>query len=254
MPDIEIVTAFNKIISKYLVRITANNGNGLWTGTGCIIGYIRNDKYPLKALILTAGHVLKDAFNILTEWSIEHYNDQGLLDKKVIFKTPNDNPNGPNFFYYNADPRLDIGCIFADSKCEDGTSFFNLNNSGIPDYYMPIIDKKEGAGSGTRVAWAGFPSIVEKHLGFPHVCYYEGVISAMIDTPKHPPLYMIDGHGTLGVSGSPIWAWSDSRARVEIVGIIVSYLTDQLPSFVCATPIHPLIHFLEKQYNIKIIK
>jgi hypothetical protein len=95
---------------------------------------------------------------------------------------------------------------------------------------------------------AGFPANVEKALGFPHICYYEGVIAAMIDRGDHPPLYLLDGHNTAGVSGAPLWTYNDNTSRVELIGIIVSYLSDEqkkLPGFVCATPIHPLIRYLE---------
>ncbi|MFA5239937.1 MAG: hypothetical protein WC476_09575 [Phycisphaerae bacterium] len=251
MPDIEIASAFEQIFYKKIVRITAcslSPERKSWFGTGCIIGYVKNPKYQPKALIATAGHVLIDE---RTKWTVERLDSIDSSSRKVVFETPNDNPLGPRVFYYNKDPRLDIGGMYAEANCVDGRSFIDLDHSGEPtETVIPIIDKREGFGPGTRVAWAGFPQNVQDELGFSQLCYYEGVVAAMIDRKGYPPLYLIDGHNTFGVSGGPVWAWSDNRSRVELIAIIVSYLSDvqkNLPGFVCATPIHPLLYYLGSQ-------
>ena len=252
MPDIEIATAFEEIFSKMIVRISArflsNNGK-IRSGTGCIIGYVKNTDYEHKALILTAGHVLKSPKNEPVEWTIERFDLNGQEQRKVIFKTPNKNPKGPKVFYYQADDRLDLGAMFADTTCIDGRTLMDLGKSSEPkETLVPIIDKHKGIGPGTRVAWAGFPKVVKEYLGFPQLCYYEGVVAATIDRNNRPPLYLLDGHNDFGVSGGPVWAWDDETSRVELVGIIVSYLQQELPGFVCATPIHPLLHYLDSNY------
>ena len=161
---------------------------------------------------------------------------------------------GPKAFYYKADTRLDIGGMFVDADCVNGQSFLDLDESGKPtEGLLPLIDDRKGMETGTHVAWAGFPANVQSYLGFPQICYYEGVVAAMINKKGYPPLYLLDGHNTAGVSGSPVWAYSDDSSRVELIAIIGSYLSDaqkKFPGFVCATPIHPLIRYM-KSLNSK---
>jgi len=251
MSDIEIATAFEEVFSKMIVRISARSisKNMQKYGTGCIIGYVKNPDYELKAIVVTAGHVISSSQDEETmEWTVERSDLNERDKRKVIFETPNDNPNGPRAFYYQKDPRLDIGCIFTNTICVDGRKLIDLEKDYKP---VNLIDKRIGIGPGTRVAWAGFPKTVRKHLGFPQLCYYEGVVAAMVDRNNYPPLYILDGHNDFGVSGGPVWAWCDKTSRVELVGIIVSYLNDELPGFVFATPIQPLLHYFDTNYPPK---
>lgn len=70
----------------------------------------------------------------------------------------------------------------------------------------------------------------------------------MINKDGYPPLYVIDGHNTFGVSGGPVWGYFDNSGEIELAGVIVRYAAESsgnLPGFVFATPIHPLITYLE---------
>lgn len=253
MPDIEIASAFEKVFYNRIVRITARLLDGehkVWQGTGCVIGYALNRNYNPKAVVATAGHVLREAETKPVEWTLERYETHDSKVRKAVFKLPCENPDGPKTYYHSGDPRLDIGVIFAEADCTDGRPFLELDDLGKPaEPLLPIIHVREGVGPGTRVAWAGFPASVYSMLRFPEVCYYEGVVGAMVNTRDHPPLYLLDGHNTSGVSGGPVWWWSDKRSRAELVAIVVQYLCEKrrpLPGFVCATPIHPLLEFLAK--------
>jgi len=250
MPDIEIATAFEKIFYPKIVRILGRPLSAQeppCQGTGCIIGHVLNPDYKPKALVATAGHLLKSQYPV--EWTLERFDLSNKTSRKVTFQITPQNPKGPKAFYYGADPRLDIGAMFVDSDCVDGQPFLELDDTENPtEPLLPLIDPQRGFGPGSRVAWAGFPASVESYLGFPKICYYEGVIAAMIDTKNYPPLYLLDGHNTAGVSGAPLWSYNDDSSRTELIGIVVSYLSDvqkKLPGFACATPIHPLIRYLE---------
>ena len=252
MPDIEIASAFEEVFSKKIVRITGRTLSAepkMWFGTGCIIGHVTNPRYRPKAMVATAGHLLKGPHEGSVEWTVERSDFLGGTPKKVTFTISPENPEGPKAFYYYSDPRLDIGGMFVDADCDDGRPFLHLDQSGRPaEPVLPLIDPRKGVTEGTRVAWAGFPQTVQKQLGFPQLCYYEGVVAAMIDTKAHPPLYLLDGHNSPGVSGAPIWAYNDERSSVELVAVIVGYLSEAqriFPGFVCATPIHPLIRYMQ---------
>ena len=252
MPDTVIASAFEKIFSKNIVRITGRSlsiESQMWFGTGCIIGYVLNPRYKPKAIVVTAGHLLKGPNENPIEWTVERLVSITENPRKVTFRISPQKPEGPKVFYYKADPRLDIGGMFVDTVCVDGRSFIDLNKDGKPtEGLLPLIDSRKGIEPGSRLAWAGFPESVQKHLGFPQICYYEGVVSTTIDKHEHPPLYLLDGHNTAGVSGAPVWAYIDDSSRVELIAIIVGYLSDaqkKFPGFVCATPINPLIRYLE---------
>lgn len=253
MPDIEIASAFEEVFSKKIVRITGRSLSAeskMWFGTGCITGYVLNPRYKPKAMVVTAGHLLKGPDENPVEWTVERSDPLTGTPRTATFTITPQNPEGPKAFYYNADPRLDIGGMFVDTDCIDGRSFLDLDESGKPtEALLPLIDPSKGVTEGTRAAWAGFPQPVqENQLGFPQLCYYEGVVAAMINTKAHPPLYLLDGHNSPGVSGAPVWAYNDERSSAELVAIIVAYLSDaqkKFPGFVCATPIHPLIRYMQ---------
>lgn len=80
----------------------------------------------------------------------------------------------------------------------------------------------------------------------PHLCYFEGVVSAMVDADNEKQIYVIVGHVTRGVSGGPMWHWDDIKKRWEICGIASQYqpFTDGMPGFCIFEPINPVIGFL----------
>jgi hypothetical protein len=153
------------------------------------------------------------------------------------------------------DPRVDIGALFVKSRCEDGQPFVAWEEEGDKQWFFPsVIGQDKCMGEGTRVAWAGFPSHVESGLGHPSMCYYEGVISAVIDEKGQPPLYLLDGHNSYGVSGGPVWTWSDDLKRAELIGIIVNYTSSpnqqiSLPGHVSAVAIHPIMMYFRANYG-----
>jgi len=266
--DSEISKAFEDVIRKYTVYIkgtSPSNPDLAWSGTGCIFNSLLNPNYEPKAMIVTAGHVLRGPTDDRDEplipvgqpklWQVEREDPNGGAPRIVSFKTPSDNRYGPRYTYYKADPRVDIGVMFADANCVDGRPFVNRGNDGRPcEKVVPVLPKNLCVGPGSRVAWAGFPAVAQAYLGFHQLCYYEGVVSAVIDRKDFPPLYLLDGHNTWGLSGGPVWAYVNGSARCELIGVIVQYLpskykNQELPGLVCATPIRPLLMYLEANYH-----
>ena len=98
------------------------------------------------------------------------------------------------------------------------------------------------------MGWAGFPGIVENALGFPQLCYFEGVVSAMVNRNDRK-VYIVDGHAAKGVSGGPVWHWSEEKDRIEVIGIVSQYhhTMTPLPGFCLFEPINPIIYFLHSE-------
>lgn len=173
MPDIEIASAFEEVFSKKIVRITGrllSTKSKMWFGTGCITGYVINHRYKPKAMVATAGHLLKGPHENPVEWTVERPDFLTGTPRKVTFRISPQNPEGPKAFYYKADPSLDIGGMFVDADCVDGRSFLDLDESGKPtEALLPLIDAHKGVAEGTRVAWAGFPQTVQGKARLPTV-------------------------------------------------------------------------------------
>ncbi|MCX5653275.1 MAG: trypsin-like peptidase domain-containing protein [Planctomycetota bacterium] len=256
MPDNEVVRGFYDVFRRNIVSISArtlHSPTKSWSGTGCIIAMLLNPNYEPKAIVATAGHVLRPANQTPVEWTLRR--DPGPKDdtRQTVFKTPHDNPYGPRFLFYNKDPRVDIGAIMADSRCTDGRPFLDWEEEGAYKTLVPAIQKGQLMDCGTRVAWAGFPASPAEEFGSPVLCYYEGVVSAVIDRADQSALYLLDGHNTWGVSGGPVWAWSDERHQVELIGIVVNYwrhldVKVELPGHVTAVAIHPLMMYFGANY------
>jgi hypothetical protein len=259
MPDNEVVTGFYNAVRRNIVSISARTLNcpkKSWSGTGCIIAMLLNPNYEPKAIIVTAGHVLRPAHQTPVEWTLRRNPGPKENTRQTVFKTPHDNPYGPRFLFYNKDPRVDIGAIMADSRCTDGRPFLDWEDQGASkEAFVPAIPKGQAMDCGTRVAWAGYPGLAAQEFDGPVLCYYEGVVSAVIDRTGQPPLYLLDGHNTWGVSGGPVWAWSDERHQVELIGIVVNYRRHldqqvELPGHVTAVAIHPLMMYFGANYPV----
>jgi hypothetical protein len=97
---------------------------------------------------------------------------------------------------------------------------------------------------GTRVAWAGFPSLVEERVGSHNLCYFEGIVSCVAN---QPPIYWIDGHVSNGVSGGPLWV-CDAAGNPMVIGIAANYTVlnaSDVPGLAGFTPLQVLLNFLE---------
>ena len=113
-----------------------------------------------------------------------------------------------------------------------------------------VLDETQRITPGTRVGWVGFPGTVQRFLGSPELCYFEGVVSAFHKQGSRI-LYLVDGHNSRGVSGGPVFHWRDHDRQPEIVGIVSRYGCGdaELPGFCIFEPINPVIAFVKSQYG-----
>lgn len=116
----------------------------------------------------------------------------------------------------------------------------------LEDEVPMLIDPRSGVTPGKRIAWAGYPGAVEDFLKHPQLCYFEGSVSAMVDRDDKE-LYIADGYVAYGVSGGPVWHWSEETNRSEVAGIVTSYAhaNDELPEFCVFEPVNPLSYYLK---------
>lgn len=254
--DNELVRAFYSHFQACTVWIRGRRLEGdeqVWTGTGCIIGLLRNPHYEPKAIVVTAGHVLRKAQGTEVEWKVQRQVVGARGIRTAVFRTPHENEFGPRFVYYGKDPRVDIGALFVDARCTDGQPFFEWDEQQEPAEPLAAVIGRGGKAAGSRVAWAGYPGITSSQIGEPLLCYYEGVVSAVVDMEGQPPMYLLDGHNTWGLSGGPVWGWSDDRNGPELIGIVVSYRRHveeetELPGHVAAMAIHPILVYFKRNY------
>jgi hypothetical protein len=181
-----------------------------------------------KRLVLaTAAHVVDFPVSTGVEWKIQQFNVAGDLVRERRYHTemPGDN--------FGRHLKSDVAWICPPARGVDGVEFIASTEQA-----MFMIDTKIGVSEGTRVSWAGFPYQVERFLGRPQLCFFDGIVSAMVQKPH--PIYIVDGHAARGVSGGPVWHWSSERNALEVVGIVSKYggADDGIPGFCIFEPIN----------------
>jgi hypothetical protein len=195
-----------------------------------------------KLVLATAKHVLDFPENETVHWEIQQFSDAGEAVRQLAFST---NKSERGDVPYRTHNDLDVGIIVLPSLDGDKKPF-----ALDTDAPVQTIDILQGVTPGTRVAWAGYPGLVEQSLGFPHLCYFEGVISAAINREQERRLlYIVDGHNMFGLSGGPVWHWSDEHDRLEVVGVVSGYapLDRGLPGFCFFVPINPILYYLASE-------
>ena len=224
-------------ISPSIFRIETEWPDGRATGTGFVIAMFRDSR---KLILATAKHVLDFPDDQTVWWKVQQFDEYGQVVRQDSFGTNKaEKGNVP----YRTHNELDVGILILGAEGDDEQPLARENESPVR-----TIDIQCGVSTGTRVGWAGFPAIVEAALGFPQLCYFEGSVSAMVNR-KDRKIYVVDGHGTPGVSGGPVWQWSAERDRLEVVGIVCNYqhAGDGLPGFCFFEPINPILHYFESE-------
>ena len=223
------------LIAPSIFRVETRWENKVASATAFVLGKYRDTG---KLILATAKHVLDFADDDVVSWLLQQFSPNGDVEREVTFKTQKTRMGDVP---YRAHKLLDVGIV----------SLPTLANNNKPmarpdEQPVQVVNKMTGVSTGTRVAWAGFPAIVESALGFPQLCYYEGVISAMVDRAGKM-LYIVDGHNAPGVSGGPVWWWSHENDRLEVAGIVSGYLPvgQDLPGYCIFEPINPLVHYLD---------
>jgi hypothetical protein len=221
-------------ISSSIFRVETSWSGKMSIGTGFIVGKMRDSQ---KLIIATAKHVLNFPENETIRWKVQQFNEYSETVRTLSFGT---NHRLKGDVPYRTHNSLDVGLCILPSHDNNG-KFFAKNNE-VP---VRIINPKFGVSTGTRVSWAGFPWVIEQTLGSPQLCYFEGVISSMVNR-QNKKIYVVDGHATKGVSGGPVWHWSEERNMFEVVGIVCEYRStdDRLPGFCFFEPINPVVYYL----------
>lgn len=216
--------AFDRV-SRSLFRIEWNSATGSDWGTGFAIARLQTSK---QLILATAKHVVEVALNEPAEWLVQQYDAQSNVARQIRFDTtPADTPS-----LVRVHIKMDLGSLVVPKAGKNGVQF--SPNDEEPLCTMP---EKFHLTPGTRVGWAGFPSIVHDLLSHHQPCYCEGVVAAAVYEPSRR-LYVVDGHNTWGISGGPVWHWSDERDRLEIVAVVSSYKPGgELPGFCVFAPL-----------------
>ncbi len=192
-------------------------------GTGFSVTRFGNNN---RLVLATARHVVEHAVAYPSDWFIKQFDRNGMPTREFRFQSE---PHDDHVFVHK---KMDLGLLILDSHDTNG-SLFSPSNEPL----LPRMDERYGLTPGTRVGWAGYPGTAEAYLGHPQLCYCEGVISALIDRDDRR-LYLVDGHNAFGISGGPVWHWSDERDRMEIVGVVSGYAQDtKLPGFCMFEPL-----------------
>jgi hypothetical protein len=227
-------------VCKSLFRIKAQCSSGTYIGTGFVVAKFRNpDK--LGFILGTAKHVLAalpEYENI--HWIIEKIDIVGNVTETFVFKTNIELKGQSAMRFHN---ELDIACV----------SMPNMNlNSNDP---LRTINPLVFIGPGVKVGWAGFPEFIQKETLRPHPCYFEGVISTVVNR-ENKLFYLVDGHGGKGVSGGPLWYWNTTNSNYEVLGVCTSYIlpqeTETLPGLVKFQAINPLLSYLQTSKEIEL--
>ena len=222
-------------IRKSIFRLETNYGGNTSIGTGFVIGKMRDSQ---SLVIATAKHVLDFPKDETVQWKVQQFNESAEVTRELTFCTSQKlKGNVP----YRIHDQLDVGLCILPNR-DSSQKLFAYENENP----LQIIGRQLGASTGTRVAWSGFPVCVEQNLGFPQLCYFEGVISSMVNR-EDCKIYIVDGHAAPGVSGGPVWYLNEEVDRYEIIGIVCKYVQSDidLPGFCFFEPINPVMGYLD---------
>jgi hypothetical protein len=227
-------------ICKSLFRIKAQCSSGIYMGTGFVVAQFEKPE-KLDFALATAKHVLKElpAYEII-HWTIEKFDFRGNLLEEFTFKT---NIEATGKSVMRTHKEFDIAAVFLPKMKEHDNQL------------LRVVDPRIVIVPGARVGWAGFPKFAEKKTLRTQPCYFEGVISTVVDH-EGKLFYLVDGHGGRGVSGGPLWYWNDETSNYEIIGICSGYVSPDdekfLPGLVAFESINPLIVYLQTSPDLKI--
>jgi hypothetical protein len=232
MTDFPGDTSYEQI-SQSIFRIESTWATGGASATAFVIGMLANSR---KLILATAQHVLDVPDDQDVYWKIQQFNDTSDVVRELSFGT---NKSAMGDVPYRTNNAFDVGIFILPANGNNNKLLARKDEEPIQ-----TIDILSGSSTGTRVAWAGFPGIIEAALGFPQLCYFEGVISSMVNH-SDKKIYIVDGHGAPGVSGAPVWQWSTDNNRVEVVGIVSSYhhTGDGIPGFCFFEPINTVLWY-----------
>jgi len=218
-------------MSPHIFRVEVETPDGeKWTGTAFTIARMPQAN---KLILATAKHVVEVPDKGTTWWTLTQYDCNAKPTRMVRFGSDKEQFGKVPFDKHK---HIDIGYLTTPTVDCAGKPFSPKDESP-----PMLLNVWEGWSTGTRVAWAGFPAAVESSLGFPQLCYFEGCISAMVDTSTKQ-LYIVDGHGMPGISGGPVFSHDATTDQLVVIGVVSEYrfAGGALPGFCVFEPINQL--------------
>lgn len=209
-----------------------------------------------RIVVATAGHNL----NWLPtdepiSWQFSCFSEDNELTGQCKFETDAREPESKPYTYCTV-KNVDIGYCVVPPRWETSDGML------VPADLTPLqmIPETHALMQGSHVAWAGFPDTVARLLRGPHLCYFEGSISALHSDGSWGK-YIVDGHNARGVSGGPMWHFSEDRNRLEVAGIVTAYGGDEqkgdkehqpnsnIPGFTFIDPINPVVAYAKVHFG-----
>lgn len=262
MQDSPLTIAFEKLRDR-IVRFEVSRPSGRVTnGSGFLVA-MRGNSSPILA---TAAHVLpgiKDDDNEPAEIKIQRIDKFGSVIRQSTFRVVPGMPTKGIIARHDSDVKGDVAYLVLPAASDDGSPMLAADE--LP---VPVVRDNYAPSPGTRVAWAGFPGLLERYAACcPTLCYFEGSVAAAINRPGIFAL-VVDGHALPGVSGGPMWFWSEESNHVEVAGIVSAYFSyeqpvewhegfvlpgrdgakkDRMPGFCFVRPIFAMIRDLERE-------
>lgn len=220
-------------ICDSILKVTAKYEGGAVSATGFLVARYKQPG-KLAFALATAEHVFRPLpMYTDVEWMLQRYNWKGQGTGHVTFKS--------NLQKLGASP------IRANLKSDVGLLF--LPKLAFETKVVRLLHPNYAIQPGAKVGWAGFPDFVSKTIGGPFPCYFEGVVSAVIDRVEQDGtlFYLVDGHGGTGVSGGPLWCWNDALGDYEVIGLCSKYILsgNQAPGVVAFESINRIVRYLE---------
>lgn len=255
MEDHALAKEFPRI-AEAIVRITVQWRDCFVYGTGLLVGVGRKTGYRA---IVTSGHVLRrpegadsEAVPLIRLDRFDGENELiGTITCPVVAA---DEDAGIVSVFCNV-PGVDLGVMRLAGDAEGAVDFFDPRRRG--DRLPRFASESVVPAPATRVAWAGFPHVFCNlpDVGSPLLSYYEGSVACVYQRGDYSRL-ILDGHCLKGVSGGPLWFYSDTDRAVCVAGIVSQYLEiqreshdlweDPGPGFVLVQPIYPVLSWMEK--------
>ncbi|HET6247708.1 MAG TPA: hypothetical protein VFE47_08430 [Tepidisphaeraceae bacterium] len=182
----------------------------------------------------TAKHLIPDR---PASWKIQRFDRLGKVDFQAIFTTK------PGDDSYLTHKKRDIGWFLIHPS--HARSFPEPSES-----FPRFITLNTVLSEGSRVSWGGYAHQIAERIGSPHLCYFEGSVSASYQSDDSGA-YLLDGHVAHGVSGGPVWFWDNDAQMIKIAGVITEYCATesksrlQVPGFCVVEWINPLLGYME---------
>jgi hypothetical protein len=227
-------------ICKSLLRITARHSAGEVSATGFVVARYAQPG-ELEFAIATAEHVFQPLpANENVYWTIESF---GWRGEPLGWSTFTSNLEALGKSPIRANLVSDVGLLFSPP------TKFDLE-------VVRLLHASYAIRPGAKAGWAGFPRFVSQRTGDPRPCYFEGVISSVVDRVDQEArlFYLVDGHGGQGVSGGPLWIWDDATDHYAVIGLCSQYIAgepESSPGMVVFEAVNPIVGYVGTSSELK---